>query len=361
MSLTKFFKAVCHKLKYWWDYLRGKTEEQLFEKKLKSLLSDVDKRFYDTYEIVLRNQYKASKFRKNDLSEEFQMKIAKKVLDSLKCKEFVGIQPLNGPVGLNYFLFSNTKENNNVEETNVIEKTTVVEIVDSVVKATSVELEATLEPSIMEDLNDMHELDVESEVIKMLSHEVALNYDNLVIKKLIDMSAYSLSSTLRIDRGTSPKEFSNIIADQIHNDAIGIANATRRGKGNFVIASSKNIPSILEYVDYPYKWIPNDKESFDERISYAGTLKGKGGLDVDVYFFKEKPMFMEENQMLIGYKGGRGEVDCGLVFSPYTVLNPLPMADSTVKFLGRYGINELQDNGLKIGVNYYRLTSVEGL
>lgn len=113
-----------------------------------------------------------------------------------------------------------------------------------------------------------------------------------------------------------------------------IAIDTRRGSGNYVIASP-DLCALLEATS-AFATVPvqNDIDSSMTGVSRVGSLDGR----ITVY----RDTFAEQDDVIIGYKGA-SEYDTGIVYLPYIQLmqQRATFEDSfqpTAGILSRYGI-----------------------
>ncbi|KKL55639.1 hypothetical protein LCGC14_2253400 [marine sediment metagenome] len=244
-------------------------------------------------------------------------KLVVKVLDELIIlREFVGIQPLQGPVGQIFKLRCKKLEDS---------KRMSLEVLLHVVEAKSRKLHARFTMEAAQDLKTQHGVDIEDEFLQALASETA---HDIIAEILQDIQ----TKVKRV-------EFAN--GDQlglhIQGAANDIAKKTRRGAGNFVILSIHSL--ALLRVTESSTFVPmtdEEKSKYSSKsfLQYVGILNGTIKVFVDPFF---------EGDAIVGYKGGTGETDCGLVYSPYVmIMSTGVVMDSltfqpVVGFLTRYG------------------------
>lgn len=113
-----------------------------------------------------------------------------------------------------------------------------------------------------------------------------------------------------------------------------IAIDTRRGAGNYVIASPDLCALLEATASFSVIPVNNDIDTSMTGVSRVGSLDGR----ITVY----RDTFAEQNDIIIGYKGA-SEYDTGIVYLPYIQLmqQRATFEDSfqpTAGILSRYGI-----------------------
>ena len=150
---------------------------------------------------------------------------------------------------------------------------------------------------------------------------------------------------------------------QIEREANEIAQQTRRGKGNIVIASS-DVASALQMagiLDYTPA-LNNTLNVDDAGNTFAGVLNGRYKVYVDPY--------AGANYLVVGYKGTNA-FDAGIFYCPYVPLQMVRAVgensfQSKIGFKTRYGLvaNPMakDDGAIAINTNiYYRRVHVTNL
>lgn len=259
------------------------------------------------------------------------------------------------------------------------------EIVKSIVGVRSRQLKADYSVELSQDLKAVHNLDAESELSNILSHEI-LNEINREITRLIYSIAKpgGTNSTGSVNLSISGGDINGrYFAEQwrglqflIEKDATYIAKETRRGKGNFIItnsevASALAMIGVLDYgivsKDASLAVLPDETKS-----TYVGTLGGRLKVYVDPF------VDLGSNFYTVGYKGS-SPYDAGLFYCPYIPLqftkatHPLTF-QPTIGFRTRYGLKEhpfsgstfVDDNTTRTNANshknvFYRISAVNHL
>ena len=260
-----------------------------------------------------------------------------------------------------------------------------LEIINQAVEAGSRKLQAGWTIEAMQDMNSQHGLDVESELTKALSAEIVQEIDAEIISDLLSLAGtvrtFDFDQTGGNVGGYAPAfvgdRFANI-GVRINEVANEIARKTRRGAGNFIVVS----PMIVSVLQSAAKAVfaPVVEGSFKgpNNTQLAGTLNGQ----IKVYSYlwnnAQSAQFEQSNwvgqepgtdQILVGYKGGNGETDCGYWYAPYiplmssgVVVNPVTF-QPVMSLMTRYGKVALTDTRTSLGnsADYYGKIRVQNL
>jgi hypothetical protein len=212
-----------------------------------------------------------------------------------------------------------------------IEKATVT------AKTRQLKAEYTME--LAQDLKAVHGLDAESELANILSGEILAEINREVIRSMVvtgkvggvgATEAFDLVADA--DGRWAVEKFQSLIF-QIEQEANQIAIDTRRGKGNFVIASS-NVASALAASG---KLTFGGSEGLNVDAAgntFAGTLNGRLKVYVDPY--------AGTDYVTVGYKG-ESAYDAGLFYCPYVPLTMVRAVGENsfqpkIAFKTRYGL-----------------------
>ena len=212
-----------------------------------------------------------------------------------------------------------------------IEKATVT------AKTRQLKAEYTME--LAQDLKAVHGLDAESELANILSGEILAEINREVIRSMVvtgkvggvgATEAFDLVADA--DGRWAVEKFQSLIF-QIEQEANQIAIDTRRGKGNFVIASS-NVASALA-ASGKLTFGGSEGLSVDAAGNiFAGTLNGRLKVYVDPY--------AGTDYVTVGYKG-ESAYDAGLFYCPYVPLTMVRAVGENsfqpkIAFKTRYGL-----------------------
>lgn len=286
--------------------------------------------------------------------------MVRRTFPNLIAHETVGVQPMNGPVGLAFamrFRAGQTYDGESNTELgyNTIDSTYSGSMVTSAGEAlgsnvtgsvglgigdgTQIkEVNLTLEKKqieaktrklrsrwsleVAQDLQAMHAISIEDEMIDILSYEISAEIDREIIAAIrtaADTNSYSYvagqqgtlswSSSADFDGRWEHEKFRNL-----YNYSIRMANRisidTRRGSGNFIIASpvvSAALEGTSSFTIAPVMGNLNTAQPVD----IIGTIDGRMKVIRDT--------FATTDEMLVGYKGPN-TMDAGIIYSPYIQL-----------------------------------------
>lgn len=257
-----------------------------------------------------------------------------------------------------------------------------LEIVNQSVEARTRKLQAGWTMEAMQDMDSQHGVDVESELTKALSAEIVQEIDAEIISDLL-----ALAGTVRTfdytATGSSAGNYAPAFAGdrfanlgvRINEAANEIGRKTRRGAGNFIVVS----PMIVSVLQSAAKAVfaPAVEGSFKgpNNTQLVGTLNGQ--IKVYSYLWNQAQSLgagsagagFGEDTILVGYKGGNGETDCGYWYAPYiplmgsgVVVNPVTF-QPVMSLMTRYGKVALTDPTTSLGnsADYYAKINVTQL
>ncbi len=342
----------------------------------------------------------------------------RRIIPGTIATELVGIQPMSGPVSLAYslrFLFSNSLDvpaagagpediigtelglagatevfgNNSktkrwysgaISAGNVALGTAALtadfeayggrqlqlEVLKQTVTAGSRKLQAKWTVEAMQDLSAQHGLDLEAEITAALSAEIVSEIDNEIINDLI-----ALAGTVEtFDMNGTFTGVPNYVGDRhavlgtlINKVANEIARKTRRNAANWIVVS----PIVASVLQSAAKSVfaPAVSGSFEgpNNTKLIGTLNGS--IKVYTYIYHDTG----SEPILVGYKGGNGEMDTGYFYCPY-----VPLMSSNVLFdpatynpqvslMTRYGKATFTDTATSLGnsADYYGRVNIANL
>ncbi len=312
---------------------------------------------------LLENQYtwinEANASLSTDIADfkKIVMPLTRRIFPNLLANEIVGVQPMAGPVGLAYalrFRYKNTGGADDMDEIGYntvhpgytgdgstsgggvttssgerwssIDPTATQDIPESgltiervQVDAATRKLKARYSLEAMQDLKAMHDLDVESELVNMMQYEIAQEMDRELIAR-VTLAAQAGSTKAWV---ASAADTTSTIGEQakfrdlvttIHKSLNDIAIRTRRGPGNFIIASP-NVITALKAVDAYVIAPPRVDVNFQLGVAKQGVMNG----NIDVYmdtFYATNPFTNGADYVICGYKGAASN-DNGIIFCPY--------------------------------------------
>ena len=296
---------------------------------------------------------------------------------SLVSNRLMGVQPMNGPTGLVFFMrvhYKNTdgtttetfnqeapdtsrsgpmgtRDAENLGQTNnsglaagaaveaignpwaemsfSIEKTTVT--------AETRAMKARYTRELEHDLRKMHGADAGAELVNILRTEITAEIDRENLTRMRDASVFVGTFDLDADTdGRWEAEKVKGLAMFVERQANKIAVGTRRGKGNFLVTSA-NVAGALDMIGrVDSSTAIGQFEPNPVGPSYVGKFAGRYDLYVDPYQLND--------EVIIGYKGA-SEYDAGLFICPYVGLELARAVGEEdfqprIGFKTRYGVLE---------------------
>ena len=253
-----------------------------------------------------------------------------------------------------------------------IEKTSVT--------ARSRALKAEYTTELAQDLRAVHGLDAEAELANILSTEILAEINREVVRTVngvaVDGAKVGTSTAGTFDLDTdsngrwSVEKFKGLHF-AIERDANAIAVATRRGRGNIILASADVVAalSMTGSLDTGAGGNVGTGALAADGITgntFVGTLNGRYKVYVDPYFSAD------HEYVTIGYKGS-SPYDAGIFYCPYVPLSMVKAVGETsfqpkIGFKTRYGMvanpfaNATAANGLnEAGNSFYRTIKVTNI
>lgn len=241
-----------------------------------------------------------------------------------------------------------------------------LEVLKQTVTAGSRKLQARWTPEAMQDLKASHGLDLEAEITASLSAAVVSEIDNEIINDLIALAG----TTESFDMNGTFTGVPNYVGDRhavlgvlINKVANEIARKTRRGPANFIIVSPL-VVSILQSASKSV-FAPAVAGSFEgpNNTKLVGTLNGS--IKVYTYIYHDQG----SEPIVMGFKGGSGEMDSGYFYCPYiplmssgVVVDPNTF-NPHVSLMTRYGKATFTSTATSLGnsADYYGRISVANL
>ena len=399
-----------------------KSEE--LEKKWQPILESADApAFVDNYRksvtaVLLENQEIAARetaAQANFLTEDQNLtgavskwdpvlvSLVRRAMPSLVAYDIAGVQPMTGPTGLIFAMKARyaSDESPSLDRINTDDAEALFDTIDDdyagpsatataevaepanmgftiekqSVEAKTRQLQAEYSMELAQDLKAVHGLDAEAELANILSTEILAEINREVINKInteAKPGGVSASGAFDLDTDADGRwaveKFKSLLF-QIEIEANEIAKGTRRGKGNYIVASS-NVASALAaagVLDYSPA-MSTDLNVDDTGNTFAGLINGRMKVYVDP--------FSTADYVTVGYKGSSA-YDAGVFYCPYVPLTMVrAVAENTfqpkIGFKTRYGLvsNPLvaTGSGDSIGASaaadsnpYFRTFNVTGL
>ena len=344
--------------------------------------------------------------------QKIAIPMIRRIIPGTIATELVGVQPLSGPVGLAYsmrFLFSENLDvgpqgagsediiggstevfgNNSktkrfysgsVDANGVATGTTAatsdfeafggrqlsLEVLKQTVTAGTRKLQAKWTLEAAQDLTAQHGLNLEAEITAALSAEIVSEIDNEIINDLI-----ALAGTVEtFDMAGSFTGTPHFVGDRhavlgvlINKVANEIARKTRRGAANWIVVS----PLVVSILQSATKSVfaPAVAGSFEgpNNTKLVGTLNGS--IKVYTYIYHDQGT----EPIVMGYKGGSGEMDTGYFYCPYiplmssnVIIDPATY-NPQVSLMTRYGKATFTNTATSLGnsADYYGRINVANL
>lgn len=231
------------------------------------------------------------------------------------------------------------------------------------VKTTERKLKSTWTKESEQDFKAYHQINVEDELVKIMSQEMAYEIDRETldfIRRMVPTQhkyIYDFTADAATDNNTSGNYLDRHIAlaEAILRAAAKIGKHNRQGAGNWIVCSPE-IGVILSMLN-----------------GFNGVESVKGGMNTAIGMYKlgnyrsKFDIYIDPNgideEILIGYKSGNSPYGSGVVYSPYAnwASDKLTHPDtfkSIRAFFTRYGINAVprgQWNYAKIVVSNFDL------
>ena len=231
-----------------------------------------------------------------------------------------------------------------------IEKTSVT------AKTRALKAEYTVE--LAQDLKSVHGLDAESELSNIRTVYTSARTGAQVGTTTAGTFDLDVDSNGR----WSVEKFKGLLF-QVEREANVIAQETRRGKGNFIIASSDVASALAMSGALDYAPALSTNLNVDEAsTTFAGVLNGRYKVFVDPYSANTAATQL----LLVGYKGSSA-FDAGIFYCPYVPLQLVRAVDPStfqpkIAFKTRYGMVANPFAGLSSNTNfYYRKVAVTNL
>jgi len=348
--------------------------------------------------------------------QKIAIPMIRRIIPSTIATELVGVQPMSGPVGLVYsqrFLFAESVDApgtaNDITAGDEVwahtsskmrrfystsdaaapaggpspatstgvaaatgdfeafgGRTMTLELLKQTVTAGSRKLQARWTPESMQDLKASHGLDMEAELTSSLSAAIVGEIDNEIINDLIALAgtveSFDMSGTFT-GVPTYVGDRHAVLGVLINKVAMEIARKTRRAQANWIVVS----PMVVAILQSATKSVfaPAVSGSFEgpNNTKLVGTLNGS--IKVYTYIYHETGT----EPILLGFKGGNGELDAGYFYCPYiplmssgVVVDPNTF-NPHVSLMTRYGKATFTQTSTSLGnsADYYGRLNVANL
>jgi len=285
----------------------------------------------------------------------------RRTFPELIAHDLVGVQPLTGPVGLAFalrFVADQTYSGDNLYGTSMTEvgynnldssysgsyelsagealgskdgsgvgdeiglgigtgnhiKELSMTIEKKQVEAVTRKLRSRWSLEVAQDIKAMHGLDLEEEMMDVLSYEITAEIDRELIEQIRTVAATNAhSDTWDYDAADGRWEMEKYrnLYNMIIRKSNRIAIDTRRGAGNFVVASPSMCAALEALDSFTIAPVDNDINTGVTGVARIGSIGGR----MTVY----RDTFATGDDLIVGYKGP-SEYDTGIVYLPYIQL-----------------------------------------
>ena len=284
---------------------------------LAKLLSTVDKDDQTLYTGLLERQYncdmqRGAAYRQDPISLR---EITKHTLDRLSAvRELIGVQPLTLPVGLVYTLQYSEVEQEKEEivgnqppqpenpATGTKGKRMTLDVVSNVVEARSTDLPGRLPVEASQEIKGISNTEMKQALYVASGQENANEHTDYIVNLML-----KVSHRVNVESVNDERE----LLIHINRAANEIAKRTRRGAGNFIVVDSLTLSRLQDIGQF------SSTPEQEKKKMHWGSLIKVGILNSTIVVYSG--FHLAENTILIGYKGGTGEIDTGIIWSPYVM------------------------------------------
>jgi hypothetical protein len=209
-----------------------------------------------------------------------------------------------------------------------------------------------------QDIANMHNIDIQEQLSDLLAYEVAAEIDAEVKNNIVELAKVggvytwnygSVGSASGTADGRWEQEKFRTLYTLLVKASNDIARATRRGAGNFILASANVITALEGLEQFAMSSVATNLSSEVSGVTKVGTI-GR--------FTVYRDVFATVDYAVVGYKGSK-DADSGIIYCPYIPLMFMEAVgpdsfNPRIGVMTRYGIC----NNLFGAENYYRYISV---
>ena len=314
--------------------------------------------------------------------------VIRRVMPTVIANELVGVQPMTGPVGqihtlrvryadssnevvageeaLSPFKIAQAYSGNNDATTPRASATATLEgqpgrrmsiqILKAPVEAKSRKLSARWTFEAAQDAQAQQGIDIEAEIMAALAQEITAEIDQEILSSLRSLATVEETYDQALVSGTATfvGDEHAALAIQVNRVANLIAQRTRRGAANWAVVSNQALTILQSATTSAFARTTEGTFEAPTNTKFVGTLNGSLRVYVDAYLPDSGTQTIQDNQVLIGYKGS-SEADAAAFYCPYiplmssgVVLDPATF-EPVVGFLTRYGYVELTNTASSLG------------
>lgn len=343
------FKGRCMQA---YSLLLGNNPEAIRDRIVGAHLRHIPEEYKIIVKQMLENTYdyiKGCETNKVGENKKLMMLVTRHIAVEL-CQSFnniIGIQPMSGPVGLIYKL--------RVKDSDVTDGAMTIEIMKDTVEAASRKLQAGYSVEAVTDMTALHGAGAQEEFAQALAAEVVQEYTEEILQDLTtlgekesEVPTFTVDSASFVNKRKVQDDIDNLVL-LISHSANEIARKTRRGAGNVIVVDLQTLTLLKHHSEFEDA---KEKTSTTTGLMYAGTLLNNIKVYTSLCF---------NNKIIIGYKGGRGEMDAGYFLTPYVAcMSTGVVADRDtfapiVKFMTRYG----KHADVGVAENYFGVINIK--
>lgn len=254
----------------------------------------------------------------------------------LVLRDVIGIQPMNGPVGLVYIMryvfkkvLKEKQPNSQVLDDLVGIQPMNLEVVSRVVEAATRKFQAGFSIEAIQDMKAHPKLDFELELVSVLSQELISEITSEISNDLVTIASQNEITVINSESDwNTPNKFHRSVQHlmfAINKQSADIARTTRRGPGNFIITDPSGL-SLLQsqrhFKSNTFKGTTLTSFLYAGDITTEPTDNNEERVLYKVYVLPMLAWNQAHNvsRFLIGYKGvGAHGLDAGYIYAPYII------------------------------------------
>lgn len=198
---------------------------------------------------------------------------------------------------------------------NMVDGKLVVESVT--VTAATRKMRARYSLEAAQDLKNLHGLDIESELTNMLQYEIAAEIDRQLVTRInglaagVDGMGNAKTYTYVVSAGDTRGEAEKFrtLYTRIVRESAAIAKRTRRGAGNFIIASGNVVTALDSLGTFLMQPLAGaNPMDLNANVAKVGSIENR--------FTVYRDTFATSDYVTVGFKG-QGVQNAGVIYCPY--------------------------------------------
>lgn len=160
-----------------------------------------------------------------------------------------------------------------------------------------------------QDVQAMHGVNIEREMVNYLDYEVRAELDRELIASIKSVATSTTAFDVSAADGRWSQEKSSVLANRIVKESNDIASRTRRAPGNWAVVST-SVATALQS-------LPNGRFTANtQAVNPTNTVAEIGNLNGNITVYRDT--YNTDDQVVVGYKGP-GVADAGVIYSPYII------------------------------------------